>query len=123
MRDGGRLTLVKRSLTMLVEQLRPSDTIGIVVYSNEARVLLQPTTVSNANAILDAIFKLQPENSTNVAAGLNLGYDMAWRNFDERAINRVILASDGVANVGATGPGSIWEQVSQYAGGRTALCG
>lgn len=115
MRDGGRLTLVKRALTMLVEQLRPADSIGIIVYSTQARVLLQPTQVIDANTILDAIFKLQPENSTNVAAGLELGYDMAWRNFNEQAINRVILASDGVANVDAADPKIIWEQAAQYA--------
>ena len=115
MGDGGRMTLVKRALSMLIEELRPSDTVGIVVYTTNARVLLEPTSVANSNAILDAIYTLRPEDSTNVAHGLRLGYEMAWRNFNPDANNRVILASDGVANVDVTVAEPMWQQVAQYA--------
>ncbi len=115
MSQENRLGLVKRSLELLVEQLRPSDSVGIVVYGSDARVVLEPTGGAEQATILEAIYGLHPEGSTNAEAGLRLGYDRANRAFKPGAISRVILCSDGVANVGQTGPESIWEVISGYA--------
>jgi len=97
-----RLGLVKRSLELLVEQLDRRDSVSIVVYGTDARVILKPTSGSNKDAILSAIYRLQPEGATNAEAGIRLGYKMAQRAFNPEGINRVILCSDGVANVGNT---------------------
>ena len=110
-----RLGLVKRALELLVNQLRPTDSVGIVVYGSDARVVLEPTSGENRGAILEAIYALRPEGVTNAEAGLQLGYQMANRAFRPDAINRVILCSDGVANVGATGPASILKTIQGYA--------
>lgn len=109
-----RLGLVKRSLELLVEQLRPGDTVGIVVYGSDARVVLEPTPGSEKGRILEAIYSLHPEGATNAEAGLGLGYQMAMRAYRPGGINRVILCSDGVANVGATGPDAILEEIRHY---------
>ncbi len=106
-----RLELVKRSLHLLVEGLRGDDTIGIVVYGTEARVVLRPTSARDAGTILDAIDALQPEGSTNAEAGLRLGYEMAREQLRDEGINRVVLASDGVANVGATDAETILRRI------------
>ena len=113
-----RLVLAKRSLNMLVEELRPTDSVAIVVYGSSARTVLASTlaTESNKNQIIDAIYSLRIEGSTNAEAGLRMAYQVAWDSFNAQANNRVILISDGVANVGATGPESIWSQIEQYAG-------
>jgi len=97
-----RLGLVKRSLELLVEQLNRRDSVSIVVYGTDARVILKPTSGSNKDAILSAIYRLQTEGATNAEAGIRLGYKMAQRAFNPEGINRVILCSDGVANVGNT---------------------
>ena len=109
-----RLGLVKRSLELLVEQLHRNDTVSIVVYGSEARVVLNPTSGSDSGRILDAIYSLHPEGSTNAEAGLRLGYGMAMESFKRDGINRVILCSDGVANVGVTGPDAILEEIGHY---------
>lgn len=109
-----RLGLVKRSLEMLVEQLRQSDTVSIVVYGSDARVVLGPTPGSDKGEILSAIYNLRPEGATNAEAGLRLGYGMAMEAFESGEINRVILCSDGVANVGETGPDAILEEIDNY---------
>jgi Ca-activated chloride channel family protein len=106
-----RLGLVKQSVALLVDGLRRDDTVGIVVYGSEARVVLEPTSAREAGRILDAINSLQPEDSTNAAAGLRLGYKMAREQLREDGINRVVLASDGVANVGATDAETILGQI------------
>jgi Ca-activated chloride channel family protein len=110
-----RLELVKRSLELLVEQLRPTDSVSIVVYGSDARAILAPTSGAEKGAILEAIYALQPEGSTNAEAGLRLGYRQALGAFKPGGINRVILCSDGVANVGQTGAESIWETIKGYA--------
>ena len=109
-----RLGLVKRSLELLVEQLRPRDRVSIVVYGSEARVVLEPTSGEDKGRILDAIYSLQPEGATNAEAGIRLGYQMAMHAYNPEGINRVILCSDGVANVGETGPEAILEEVRHY---------
>ncbi len=109
-----RLGLVKQSLELLVERLRPTDTVSIVVYGSNAYVVLNPTSGEDKNVILNAIYSLNTQGSTNAEAGLRLGYQLAYQAMRPGAINRVILCSDGVANVGATGPDAILEQVHGY---------
>jgi Ca-activated chloride channel homolog len=106
-----RLALVKRSLGFLVEQLRPDDRVSIVAFGTNAHVMLNPTNGDEKDAILDAIDSLRIEGVTNAEDGLRLGYQMASEAFNPEGINRVILCSDGVANVGRTGAGSIWETI------------
>ncbi|MBN1488000.1 MAG: von Willebrand factor type A domain-containing protein [Anaerolineae bacterium] len=111
-----RLELVKDALAMLVEELRPTDKVGIVVYGSQAHTILEHTSVGdNYRRIFKAIDNLEPEGSTNAEEGLVLAYRLASREFDPDAINRVILCSDGVANVGSTGPDSILKQIREYA--------
>jgi Ca-activated chloride channel family protein len=108
-----RLDLVKKSLSLLLDQLRPSDQIGLVTFGTEARVLLEPT--SDREAVRQAIERLNPEGSTNTEEGLLKGYEMADRNFRQNAVNRIVLCSDGVANVGRTGPRAILGQIEREA--------
>jgi Ca-activated chloride channel family protein len=107
-----RLELVKRSLTLLVDRLARTDTVAIVTYGTEARVVLEATSVRDADRITAAIERLHTDGSTNAEAGLALGYQLAAHAFREEGINRVILASDGVANVGDTDPESILRRIS-----------
>ena len=102
-----RLGLVKRSLELLVGELRPQDKVGIVIYGSRGHVLLEPTAGSNTETIMGAVNALRSEGSTNAAEGLELGYRMAERELHPDRITRVMLLSDGVANVGDTGPDSI----------------
>lgn len=108
-----RLGLVKASLALLVEHLDDDDTIAIVTYGDDAAPLLGPTPVSDAATIIDAIESLSPGGSTNLEAGLQLGYRQARRAFRPDAVNAVILASDGVANVGVTDPDVLTQQITQ----------
>jgi len=97
-----RLGLVKESLRLLVDELRPTDRVGIVVYGSQAEVILEPTYVDSRRTILRAIDQVRPNGSTNAEHGIMLAYDLADEFYQEGDINRLILASDGVANVGNT---------------------
>ena len=109
-----RLGLVKRALTLLVEQLRPGDEVGIVIYGSRAKVLLPHTGVEAREEILEAINSLAPEGATNAEEGLRMGYDLALKNARFGSINRVILCSDGVANVGETGSDAILREIRAH---------
>lgn len=111
MNSENRLGLVKETLAILVDELRQDDRVAIAVYSDNSRVVLRPT--SDKEAIMSAIHALMPEGSTNAEAGLNLGYQVARDNMREGENTRVILLSDGVANVGSTGPDAILRTISE----------
>ena len=114
MQREDRLGLVKKALTLLVDQLRTTDKVGIVVYGSRGRLLLPHTGIERRSEILAAINSLRPGGSTNAEEGLRIGYDLAWRNASVDRINRVILCSDGVANVGRTGPDAILKEIRTY---------
>jgi len=116
MKEEGKMELVKDSLHLLVDELDNDDRIAIVAYDDRAWVVLEPTFVDRSNDIHDAIDRLRPGGSTNVDAGLQLGYELARDTFDEGLVNRVILASDGVANRGNTDPERILADIAEDAG-------
>lgn len=113
MRRGDRLGLVKRSLRLLVDRLREDDEIGIVVYGSRGEEVLPHTSICNKNWIMDAIDRLTAGGSTYAEQGLVMGYEAAERNFKKGANNRVILCSDGVANVGRTGADDILKRIER----------
>jgi len=104
---------VKKALYELLDHRRPDDRVGLVVYGSRGEVLLEPT--GDREAIRSALDRLHAAGSTNAEEGLVLAYELADRFRDDETINRVILCSDGVANVGRTGPESILERIKRYA--------
>ncbi|MHC5079531.1 MAG: vWA domain-containing protein [Planctomycetota bacterium] len=110
-----RLGRVKESLRFLVGRLREGDRVAIVAYGSSAWTVLPPTGAEKRDTILEALADLTPHGSTNAEEGLVLGYSLAEEAFQRGAINRVILCSDGVANVGRTGPRSILERIGNHA--------
>ncbi len=112
MDEDRKIGLVRESLGILVENLRETDTVSIVTFDAQAEPYLPPTPVEDRGTILDAVDSLQAGGSTNLEGGLRLGYATAEDLIaDEDALTRVVLLSDGVANVGETGPGSLVELI------------
>ncbi|MEZ6194014.1 MAG: von Willebrand factor type A domain-containing protein, partial [Phycisphaerales bacterium] len=105
-----RLPLVRQSLAMVLDQLSPQDRVSVVSYGTEARLLVEAVPATEKMRILDALESLQTGGSTNLLSGVELGYEVAQRQFITNGVNRVILNSDGVANVG---PSETQELVDQ----------
>ena len=114
MNRGDRLGLVKESLALLVDQLRPRDEVGIVIYGSRGQALLEPTDGGEKESITRAIDALQPGGSTYAEEGLRLAYQMAAERVQPGRVTRVMLLSDGVANVGRTGADSILGEIRSY---------
>jgi Ca-activated chloride channel homolog len=100
MLDPNKLPLVKSSLRLLVNELRPTDRVAIVVYAGNAGLVLPSTPANQKQTILDAIDRLEAGGSTAGGEGINLAYKVAQDNLIKSGNNRVILASDGDFNVG-----------------------
>ena len=115
MEQGGRLEMVKEAMRILVRGLDRNDRVAIVAFGDKARVVLGPTQATHEAAILDALDGLHPGGSTNLEGGLRLGYDLARQTLTENDIDRVVLASDGVANVGLTDPAGILGSIKRDA--------
>lgn len=107
-----RLGLVKSSLALLAESLHEDDTIAIVTYGDDATPVLEPTKVADRDTIIGAIDDLASGGSTNMEAGLRMGYTQAREAHLEDGINVVVLASDGVANVGVTEGDALAEEIA-----------
>ncbi|KAB2344438.1 vWA domain-containing protein [Actinomadura rudentiformis] len=123
MGEPGRLDLVKTSLHALIDQLRPSDSVAIVAYDSDATLVREMTPATRRAELHRAIDSLDTGDSTNLEAGMALGYKEARRGFREGVTNRVILTSDGLANAGATTSQPILSRVREEAGtGISLLC-
>jgi Ca-activated chloride channel homolog len=102
MSDANKLPLLKTSFRMLVNELRPQDRISIVVYAGAAGLVLESTFCDKKEKIISALDQLQAGGSTAGGAGIQLAYKIARANFVKEGNNRVILATDGDFNVGAS---------------------
>lgn len=116
MQDYNKLPLLKESLAILVENLRPVDRISIVVYAGSSRIVLEGSDSTEKEDIMDAINQLQAGGSTAGESGIDLAYEVAERNFIEGGNNRIILATDGDFNVGT----SSVEQLKEIISGKRA---
>ena len=102
MSDGDRIGIVKDSLHTLVDRLRPTDAVAIVAYETESHLVQGMTEVGDGDELHSAIDELEVGGSTNMIDGLQDGYGIAAESFDHEKDNRVILLSDGEANLGLT---------------------
>jgi Ca-activated chloride channel family protein len=107
MMPANKLPLLKRGLALLAENLRPKDTISIVVYAGASGLALPATKGSDRGRVLDALGRLEAGGSTNGGDGIRLAYETARQHFVKGGINRVILATDGDFNVGTSSEGEL----------------
>ncbi|HEX8285498.1 MAG TPA: VWA domain-containing protein [Pyrinomonadaceae bacterium] len=107
MADADKLSRVKEALLTLVSQLRPDDTLALVVFDSEAQVLMPARPLGDGEEARRLIRRLEPGSSTNIHAGLMLGYQEALKSYKRGATNRVVLLTDGIANQGVTDPSAI----------------
>lgn len=102
MEDHNKLPLLISAFKLLVHQLREKDKVSIVVYAGAAGVILPPTNGDQKEKIINALQKLEAGGSTAGGQGIKLAYKLAEKNFKKNGNNRVILATDGDFNVGAS---------------------
>ena len=102
MQSQNKLPLLKSAFKMLINELRAEDRVAMVVYAGAAGLVLPSTPGTEKDKILNALDELAAGGSTAGGAGIKLAYEVALENFQEKGNNRIILATDGDFNVGAS---------------------
>ena len=107
MYGSDRLDLVKRAFLLLLEELKPEDTVSIVAYASQDRVVIEGVPAAEKTGIMEAISELEADGATNGSAGLIRAYEIAEKYYREGGVNRILLATDGDLNVGVTSEGDL----------------
>ncbi len=108
-----KLPLLKSSMKVLVDQLRPQDKVSIVVYAGAAGLVLPPTSGTEKETIMQALNQLSAGGSTAGGEGIELAYKTAAENFIKDGNNRVVLATDGDFNVGLQSEGDLQHLIEE----------
>jgi len=109
-----RMPLVKHALSLLVDQLGEEDRVTLIAYGTRARLMLEAAPAEDRASIRRAVESVECGTSTNIQAGIELAYELAARHFRAGEVNRIILCSDGVANVGPSDAESLLAKVEKY---------
>lgn len=109
-----RIELAKKSLEILTSTLRPGDTVAICTYAGNTKVVLQPTGVEDKQKILSAVRSLSTGGGTSMGSGIQLAYDLASKTLQKGHVNRVVVLSDGDANIGRSSHEEILKSIEQY---------
>src|SRR5690554_2052622 len=113
MSSQNKLPLLKSSLKVLLDELRPDDRVSIVYYANNVGVLLEPTKASEKHKIIEVIDKMNASGGTSGGGGIELAYEMAEKHFLKDGNNRIILATDGDFNIGKSSDKEMQELIEE----------
>jgi Ca-activated chloride channel homolog len=101
---GAKLEKTKQAAMLLVDRLAPDDIFSLVIFSDRAQVLVSAQKFEDKDALKEKIRGIEADGSTALYAGVKMGADQLQEFFSDKRINRVILLSDGIANVGPSSP-------------------
>ena len=110
--NGGFTTLVQ-ALRLLVDQLRPEDSVAIVSYASGVQVELPATSGADKARIRQVLDGLRAGGATSGGEGLQLAYEQAMKNFSTKKNNRVVLVTDGDFNVGIRNPSELERYIAE----------
>jgi Ca-activated chloride channel family protein len=109
-----RIGLIRKSLKMLLDKLSPKDQVAIVQFDSNVRLALDHTPAAEKEKIAGVLDGLQCSGSTHLEGGMTRAYEVAARSFNPKAENRVLILSDGVANLGTMAAEDILAKVEAY---------
>ena len=114
MTSGDKLELSKAALSLAVDRLDARDKVAITTYAGGVQVILPPTSGDQKHKIKAALRRLRSGGGTAMASGLELAYQQAAKMLSSDSVTRIIVASDGDANIGASSPDQILKRIEGY---------
>ncbi|HTV39306.1 MAG TPA: von Willebrand factor type A domain-containing protein [Candidatus Sulfotelmatobacter sp.] len=112
MERADRVAIIREALRVLASQLQPQDVVSVVTFAREARLWADGISGDQAGATLDKVGSITPEGGTNLEEAMRLAYETALRHFIAGGMNRVVLLTDGAANLGNVDPQALTQKVN-----------
>lgn len=104
MERADRVAIIAKALEVLASQLQANDTLSVVVFARSAHLFADGVSGKEAAEIAKKLRALTPEGGTNLEEAMKLAYATAMRHYLANGENRVVLMTDGAANLGNVDP-------------------
>jgi secreted protein with Ig-like and vWFA domain/type II secretory pathway component GspD/PulD (secretin) len=114
MERADRVNIIHQALRVLASQLQPQDTISVVTFARTARLWVDGLPGNRAGDVAEGLSELTPQGGTNLEDAMNLAYATALRHYLADGINRVVLLTDGAANLGDVDPDTLKQKVEAH---------
>ncbi len=111
MERADRVEIIQQALRVLASQLHAQDTLSVVVFARTARLWVDGVPGSQAGDVANGLSRLTPEGGTNLEEAMRLAYETALRHYQAKGDNRVVLLTDGAANLGDVKPETLQQKV------------
>jgi Mg-chelatase subunit ChlD len=111
MERADRVRIIREALRVLAGQLQPQDRFSVVTFARTPRLFADGAPGSDAEAVATALTELTPQGGTNLEDAMNLAYQTALRHYLANGVNRVVLLTDGAANLGNVDPEALKQKV------------
>ncbi|MBI2949229.1 MAG: von Willebrand factor type A domain-containing protein [Verrucomicrobia bacterium] len=111
MERADRVRIIREALRVLAAQLQPQDKLSVISFARTARLWADGVPGNQAAQVAERAGNLPPEGGTNLEDAMNLGYETARRHYAAGGVNRVVLLTDGAANLGNVDPEALKQKV------------
>ena len=114
--EGAKIEKARQAACIAIDQLQPTDTFSLVQFDDQVDVLIPAQPVEDRERLKEIVNRIEPGGSTALYAGVQEGAHQLRKYFDEKNVNRVILVSDGIANVRGRAHRGSWRNWSAACG-------
>jgi len=114
MERADRVQIIREALRVLAAQLQPQDTVSVITFARTARLWVDGISGSKAGEVFEQVGGLTPQGGTNLEEAMRLAYATALRHYLATGINRVVLLTDGAANLGNVDPDALKQAVETH---------
>jgi prepilin-type processing-associated H-X9-DG protein len=114
MERADRVSIIREALRVLAAQLQPQDKFSVVTFSRTARLCVDGIPGDQAAKAAEEVSTLTPQGGTNLEDAMNTAYQTALRHYFANGINRVVLLTDGAANLGNVDPEALKQKVEAH---------
>lgn len=114
MERADRVQIIHEAMRVLADQLRAQDRISVVTFARTARLWADGLSGDQAGDVLEQAGSITPQGGTNLEEALRLAYETALRHYLATGMNRVVLLTDGAANLGNVDPEALGQKVENY---------
>jgi Mg-chelatase subunit ChlD len=111
MERADRVAIIREALRVLAAQLQPQDTVSVVTFARTARLWADGVSGDKAGEALSQVGGITPDGGTNLEEAMRLAYETARRHYLANGMNRVVLLTDGAANLGNVSASALKEKV------------